>query len=472
MGFVGNFARLSFAVQIQIAPFPRRIAIGDASARTTHGGEHRTDRRHLCPREAVPAFSLPTRGFQSLDARDSVDHDYSQVGITILFPYIRVRKLSGDWFIVHDFRGLNAKMRVPANPILRKEESYRAMAGGKLFWAMDLLWVSIKYAFVKTKSHTLRLPSRRLYEYFVTPMGVSSSPSCFNRLMLSIFSDQREFCQTYFDDIFVFTQSEEVNDHLSVLDKVFQRCVYQNLYIKLSKCTSSCLSVPSAPCLGDFIGRDRVRMDPAKCKVITDFPVPRTKHQLQSFLGTCVYGLRCSREFVTLAAPLTELTKGKAKNDTISFDEMHMTAFRELKSRLRAPPVLAHSDFALPLHVNMDASDFAIGGYLFQRDEQGAERIIAKKELLTVLHAKRMWKVYIIDSPFYINTDHHTIATILQQETCSQRLACRINELALFQPMFRWIEGTSNDVADMFSRTPFWNDGTAREISLSALLES
>ncbi|OWZ01386.1 reverse transcriptase [Phytophthora megakarya] len=363
-------------------------------------------------------------------------------------------------------------MRVPANPILRKEEIYRAMAGGKLFSAMDLLWGFYQVRLREDSiPYTAFATPDGLYEYLVTPMGVSSSPSCFNRLVLSIFSDQRAFCQTYFDDIFVFTQSEEVGDHLAALEKVFQRCVDQNLYTKLSKCSFCATEIP---CLGDFIGRDGVRMDPAKCKVITEFPVPRTKHQLQSFLGTCVYVLRFCRDFATLVAPLTELTKGKAKNDTISFDETHMTAFRELKSRLTAPPVLAHPDFALPFHVSMDASDFAIGGYLFQRDEQG-ERIITyggrkltraeviyptrEKELLAALHAMRMWKVYLIDRPFYINTDHHTIATILQQQTCSQRLARWLNELALFQPMFHWIEGTSKVVADMISRTPIWNDG-------------
>lgn len=88
--------------------------------------------------------------------------------------------------------------------------------------------------------------------------------------------------------------------------------------------------------------------------------------------------------------------------------------------------------------MSVDASNLAVGGYLFQVDFEGQERAIAydgrkltkpelmyptrEKKLLVALHAMRPWKVYLIDKPYYINTDHHTIESILQQQTCSQRL--------------------------------------------------
>ncbi len=65
-----------------------------------------------------------------------------------------------------------------------------------------------------------------LYEYLQTPMGVSSSPSCFNRMVQHIFQDLHEFAETYFDDIFTFTKSHDINEHLAALDRVLQRCFY------------------------------------------------------------------------------------------------------------------------------------------------------------------------------------------------------------------------------------------------------
>ena len=55
-------------------------------------------------------------------------------------PTFCVKKASGEWRIVHDFRGINAKMRVPANPIPQKAAIHRNMAGSYWFSCMDLLW--------------------------------------------------------------------------------------------------------------------------------------------------------------------------------------------------------------------------------------------------------------------------------------------------------------------------------------------
>ncbi|GMF19940.1 unnamed protein product [Phytophthora fragariaefolia] len=163
-------------------------------------------------------------------------------------------------------------------------------------------------------------------------------------------------------------------------------------------------------------------------------------------------------------------------------------AFNILKTKLTSPPVLAHPDFSRPFHVNVDASDFGIGGYLFQLDENKAEKVIAyggrmlskpemvyptlEKELLAVLHAMLTWKVYLLDRPFYLNTDHHTLEIILQQQTCSLRLARWLNELALFQSLFKRVPGPSNVIADAISRRQDWNDGTSRSISQSELLHA
>jgi hypothetical protein len=135
----------------------------------------------------------------------------------------------------------------------------------------------------------------------------------------------------------------------------------------------------------------------------------------------------------------------------------------------------------------MDASDYAVGGYLFQLDANGREQVIAyggrklttaermyptrEKELLAALHVMRTWKVYLIDKPFYIDTDHQTLESILQQTTCSQRLARWLNEMSFFQPRFRWIPGETNIVADAISRSPQLEESDQpAHVSLGALL--
>ncbi|GLD95178.1 hypothetical protein PINS_up003803 [Pythium insidiosum] len=50
--------------------------------------------------------------------------------------------------------------------------------------------------------------------------------------MLSVFADQRDFCRAYFDDLFVFTTTDSMDDELAALGAVLQRCQDQQLYVK------------------------------------------------------------------------------------------------------------------------------------------------------------------------------------------------------------------------------------------------
>ncbi|KAJ0393534.1 hypothetical protein ATCC90586_011581 [Pythium insidiosum] len=219
-------------------------------------------------------------------------------------PTFCIRKAVG-WRIVHDFRAINARVRVPATPVPRKEDIYDAMSRGRIFSAMDLLW-----GFFQVRLRERDIP----FTAFSTPMGLSLSPSAFNRLMQSVFADMRDFCRVYFDDLFVYTASDDMEEQLLALDKVLTRCQEQQLYVKLSKGTFCATEIP---CLGDFTGRDGIRMDPDKTRTIREWPVPRTKRELQSFIGTCVYVLKYCEGFAELTAPLTDATRGKTKHERV-----------------------------------------------------------------------------------------------------------------------------------------------------------
>ncbi|KAG3035052.1 hypothetical protein PC121_g1762 [Phytophthora cactorum] len=144
------------------------------------------------------------------------------------------------------------------------DDIFRVMSRGRVFSAMDLLWGFYQVRLREDSIlYTAFATPDSLYEDLVTPMGVSSSPLGFNRLVQNIFSDQQDFCQTYFDGIFVFTSTGSIEDHLVVLEKVFERCKMQQLFIKLSKGTFCAAEIP---CLGDRISWDDVRMDPPKSR--------------------------------------------------------------------------------------------------------------------------------------------------------------------------------------------------------------
>ena len=47
---------------------------------------------------------------------------------------------------------------------------------------------------------------------------------------------------------------------------------------------------------------------------IIDYPIPKTKTEVRSFLGLIGYYQKYLKDFSTIAVPLSDLTKGKEKN--------------------------------------------------------------------------------------------------------------------------------------------------------------
>ena len=98
---------------------------------------------------------------------------------------------------------------------------------------------------------------------------------------------------------------------------------------------------------------------------IRDWPQPRTKKQVKSFLGLVGYYQRFTPGFATLASPLNDLTR-KALLDQITWSEAPNQAFGTLRKDLCAEPILITPEFASPLIVHTDASEVGLGGDLSQ----------------------------------------------------------------------------------------------------------
>ncbi|KAG2810627.1 hypothetical protein PC129_g11356 [Phytophthora cactorum] len=65
----------------------------------------------------------------------------------------------------------------------------------------------------------------------------------------------------------IFSKSHNIEDHLGALHKTLNILRDNKLYVKLSKCV---FCAEEIPCLGGFVGRNGVRMDPNKVQTIKD----------------------------------------------------------------------------------------------------------------------------------------------------------------------------------------------------------
>jgi hypothetical protein len=213
-----------------------------------------------------------------------------------------------------------------------------------------------------------------------------------------------------------------------------------------------------------------VRIDPDKVQTIRDWPIPRNQDELHSFLGLTGYVQRFCHQYADLTAPLFDLLKKKDKrNARIALNSIQLKNFKELKQRLTTTPVLKLPDFSKPMHIRTDASNFAIGGVLFQLEGDN-ERPIAftsrkmksaelnyptqQQELLAIVHTLSTFRVYCVDQPPIVETDHKSLEGIFTQKMANRRLARWYDLLAEFQPVFSYLPGHQNTIADTLSRRP------------------
>jgi hypothetical protein len=124
----------------------------------------------------------------------------------------------------------------------------------------------------------------------------------------------------------------------------------------------------------------------------------------------------------------------------------------------------------LPFRIECDASDFAIGAVLSQKDQQNrwhpvayfsrsldsAERNypVQEKELLALISALRKWRHYVFGYVVQVTTDHQSLATFMNHKNLSGRKARWMIELSEYPVEIVYRKGTENLIADTLSRRP------------------
>nr|GEU60708.1 reverse transcriptase domain-containing protein [Tanacetum cinerariifolium] len=118
--------------------------------------------------------------------------------------------------------------------------------------------------------------------------------------------------------------------------------------------------------LGHKISKQRIEIGKAKVDVITKLPHPTTVKGIRSFLGHAGFYRRLIKDFSKIARPMTRLLE---KETPFIFSKECIEAFQTLKRKLTEALILIAPDWDMPFELMCDASDFAIGAVLGQRQE-------------------------------------------------------------------------------------------------------
>jgi hypothetical protein len=375
-------------------------------------------------------------------------------------PVMFIAKPAGGYRVVCDWRALNNITVKNRYPLPRIDETLDRLVGAKIFTSLDLNSGYFQIRISEEDAHkTAFTTPHGQYEFKVLGQGLANSPATFQSVMNRIFAPHLfKFCVVYLDDIMVYSKTPE--EHYEHLRSVLQILREQKLYAKSSKCS---FNKPEVKFLGHIVGRDGLKVDPAKCEVVRDWPKPIDATQVRQFIGLTNYFRKFIKDYSSIAAPLMDLTR-KDTDFAATWTDIHDRAFEGLKTAMTTAPVLTIPDCNKPFELISDASLLGTGAVLLQNGHVVAytskKFIPAEKnyttteqELLGVVNALGEWRCYFGASDLTVVTDHNPLQYFETQKVLSRRLARWQEFLSQFNYEWEYRQGRNN-IADPISRNP------------------
>jgi hypothetical protein len=394
-------------------------------------------------------------------------------------PIIFVQKKDGTLRMCCDWRKLNAQTIKSRYPLPRIDELLDALQGAQVFSSLDLqsgyhqILISPedapKTAFTTPFGH---------YQWKVMSFGLCNAPAIFQETMNKVLAPLlRKGALVYMDDILIYAKTRE--EHARILEEVLTLLADNDFYVKLSKCD---FEKSELKYVGHIVGREGIKVDPAKTQVVNDWPTPASVKDVRSFLGLANYFRKFVQGYSTLVEPLTRLTRKELVWNNQTWDSACEQAFQGVKTALTNAPVLimpnqAEGDY----EVICDASLVGIGAVLTQGGkpiafESGkfseAERrwTTTEQELWAVVHALKTWRCYLEGIPFKVITDHNPLVHLQTQTNLTRKQARWSQYLQQFEFTWEYRPGRTN-VADPLSRIPQARPAQLNAISLKTLIE-
>jgi len=260
-----------------------------------------------------------------------------------------------------------------------------------------------------------------IFQWLRVPMGGKGAPSYFQRVMASVVLVGLIYvmCELYIDDVIVHGSNKE--EYFARLRKVLERLRKHKVKIHPDKVRAGLSEVEyvghTINSMGTTFSRDKINE-------ILDFPKPSRHLDLKTFLGLANYLRSNIRNHSLIVAPLNAMVEKYEKNKRLVWTPEADAAFIEIKEAIKDCPTVFFPDPKAPIFVHTDASDYGVGGYVFQVVDS-EERPVAfvskgftKEQFRWSVPQKECYAIFFVlqkldyllrDVKFVLRTDHKNL---------------------------------------------------------------
>ncbi len=384
-------------------------------------------------------------------------------------PVILVDKKNGEKRMCVDYRVLNLNTKKMRWPLPKIGPLIEELGRMKVFTTVDLRGgyhhIRIRE---KDKEKTAFIVPFGHFEMNRMGFGFSNAPPHFQRAMQQVFKGFNQLfpnldytLQIYLDDVILATKDEET--HLKILPTFLKRFREANMKLSWKKCH---ILKKKLTYLGHEIVDGKIGPDPEYQKKILKLKKPENKKEVKRFTGMIQW---LSKFIPRLSGRMRNIVSLQKKKVPFIWTHEHDAEFEDIQKAVRDIKYLRQPDTSKRFYVECDASEFAIGATLLQKegeilvpvaymsrklDETQHNWFIAEKELYAVIKALEKWRHLLLSGHFEIFTDHKNLVALFNPKRVkkSSRLDRWAVMLCDFDFTARWLKGDKNIPADYLSR--------------------
>ena len=239
------------------------------------------------------------------------------------------------------------------------------------------------------------------FEPMVMFFGLTNLPATFQAMTSELLRDliNTGKVATFIDNVIIRMEMEE--EYNKIVAEVIRRLEENDLYVKLEKCKWKMRKVGF---LGVVIRPEGIKIEKEKIREVLEWLTPKCVKDIQKFLGLANYYHQFIQGFASIARPLHDMVKKDRKWEWIEKQER---AFEKLKKRFTQKPVLAVPDLDKKMRMEVDVSDYVMGGMLSMKEEEKWKPVaflskslneteinyeIHNKEILAIIRGLESWR--------------------------------------------------------------------------------